>query len=318
MSCPPATSTWPASNGGSPTRSATTRRPSCCTATPSGTCCAGSARATQTASPPGRQPTPGPTSTPRSPCWTGWPPAISPWPPLGQADLENWLAGPSANRVAAGHFARWARRQRLTTLRYPATAWHGPARALDTEARWDQTHRLLHDDTLPLPDRVAGLLVLLYAQHVTTLTGLTVDHLIIDAHGVALRLGRAPIELPEPLAGLVLSLAASRHGHAALTDQGTSPWLFPGGRPGTPISASQLAHRIRAVGVHAGQGRSTAMFALAEQLPAALLAQMLGIHISAAVKWQRASAGDWTTYAADYAERTRPGRGPGYSETSDN
>jgi hypothetical protein len=235
----------------------------------------------------------------------------------GQGDLDHWLAGPSAHRVAAGHFARWARRQRMTTLRYPATAWHGPARALDTEARWDQTHRLLHDDTLPLPDRVAGLLVLLYAQHVTTLTGLSVDHLIIDADGVALRLGRAPIELPEPLAGLVLSLAASRHGHAALTDRGTSPWLFPGGRPGTPIGASQLAHRIRAVGVHAGQGRSTAMFALAGQLPAALLAQMLGTHISAAVKWQRASAGDWTAYAADYAKRDpHPVPGLGYSETS--
>jgi hypothetical protein len=29
-----------------------------------------------------------------------------------------------------------------------------------------------------------------------------------------------------------------------------------------------------------------------------------GIHISVAVAWQRASAGDWTTYAADYSRRT--------------
>ena len=30
---------------------------------------------------------------------------------------------------------------------------------------------------------------------------------------------------------------------------------------------------------------------------------MLGIHISVAVAWQRASAGDWTNYAADYSRR---------------
>jgi hypothetical protein len=31
---------------------------------------------------------------------------------------------------------------------------------------------------------------------------------------------------------------------------------------------------------------------------------MLGIHIAVAVAWQRASAGDWTAYAADVSRRT--------------
>jgi hypothetical protein len=30
---------------------------------------------------------------------------------------------------------------------------------------------------------------------------------------------------------------------------------------------------------------------------------MLGIHISVAVQWQRASAGDWMAYAADVSRR---------------
>jgi hypothetical protein len=30
---------------------------------------------------------------------------------------------------------------------------------------------------------------------------------------------------------------------------------------------------------------------------------MLGIHIKVAVAWQRASAGDWMTYAADVSRR---------------
>jgi hypothetical protein len=51
------------------------------------------------------------------------------------------------------------------------------------------------------------------------------------------------------------------------------------------------------------KARSTAMFQLATELPAALLARMLGIHIAVAVAWQRASSGDWTTYAADVSRR---------------
>jgi len=38
-----------------------------------------------------------------------------------------------------------------------------------------------------------------------------------------------------------------------------------------------------------------------QALPAAILARQLGIHISVAVAWQRASSGDWTNYAAESA-----------------
>jgi hypothetical protein len=61
--------------------------------------------------------------------------------------------------------------------------------------------------------------------------------------------------------------------------------------------------RLRQLGIRCGQARSTALFALAAELPAALLARMLGIHIAVAVAWQRASAGDWTSYAADISRR---------------
>jgi hypothetical protein len=83
----------------------------------------------------------------------------------------------------------------------------------------------------------------------------------------------------------------------------TSPWLFPGDRPSQPISAYQLAERLPQVGLHPAQNRSTALFGLAAELPAAVLARLLGIHIKVAVERQHASAGDWTTYAADYSRR---------------
>jgi hypothetical protein len=222
----------------------------------------------------------------------------------GQGDLDTWLTSKHATgRRETGNFVRWAKRQRLTSLEYAATKWDGPSGVIDTEARWEQARRLLHEHSIKPEDRVAGLLVLLYAQWPAKISRLRVDHVHADEQQVRLQLGREPIVLPEPLATLVLRLVASRHGHASLGDQGTSPWLFPGGRPGQPISAEHLGERLRQFGLRPGQARSTALFGLATELPAALLARLLGIHISVAVAWQRASSGDWTSYAADYSRR---------------
>lgn len=225
-----------------------------------------------------------------------------------QGDLDTWLTSPQAtHRREAGHFLRWANTHRLTRLELPAVRWGGPSGVIDTEARWEQARRLLHDNTLKPEDRVAGLLVLLYAQSAATISRLTIDHVTADSGQTRLRLGYEPIVLPEPLAALVLQLVATRRGHATIGNQGTSPWLFPGGQPGRPISAARLAERLRQIGLHAARARSSALFQLATELPAAVLARMLGIHISVAVAWQRASSGDWTTYAADISRR-RPDR----------
>jgi hypothetical protein len=224
-----------------------------------------------------------------------------------QGDLEAWLAGGDAvHRREAGNFVRWAKQQKLTSLDFAATKWDGPTQVIDTEARWAQARWLLHDETVKPEDRVAGLLVLLYAQRPAAISRLTLDHVELREHEVRLQLGREPVMLPEPLADLVRQVAATRRGHAALGQVGTSRWLFPGGQPGRPISSYQLGERLRRLGLRPGQSRSTALFQLATDLPAALLARMLGIHITVAVAWQRASAGDWTSYAAEISRRPKP------------
>src|SRR5487761_1738022 len=186
-----------------------------------------------------------------------------------QGDLETWLVSAQATpRTDAGNFVRWARRHKMTSLDFAAIRWGGPTGVIDTETRWEQARWLLHDSTLKPEDRVAGLLVLLYAQWPATISQL------------------------------------------ALGDQGTSPWLFPGGQPGRPISASRLAERLRQLGIRSGQSRSAALFQLATDLPAAVLARMLGIHIAVAVAWQHASAGDWAAYAAEVSRRSQPAGTP--------
>ena len=206
---------------------------------------------------------------------------------------------------------------RLTSCYLPAAArWTGPAAILDGEDRWDIARRLLHDDALRPEDRLAGLLVLLYAQGVTTISRMTASQVQASADGtVRLQVGRVPVQLPEPAASIALTVAANRKGHATIGAARPSPWLFPGGQPGQPISGARLTKRLDALGISPRQARSTALFQLAAEVPAAILARTLGVSTSVAVTWQRLSAGDWAAYAADVSRRPPQQSVPSRHET---
>ena len=224
-----------------------------------------------------------------------------------QADIDYWLAsGQAAYREEAGRLIRWAHASRITACYLPsAPRWNGPSGLLDREDRWDITRRLLHDDSLRPEDRLAGLLVLLYAQGATAISGMTSSQVQAGDDGtVRLRLGRVPIQLPEPVASVALSVTANRKGHATIGATGPSPWLFPGGQPGRPISSARLTLRLETLGISPRQARSTALFQLAAEIPAAILARTLGVSTDVAVTWQRLSSGDWAAYAAAVSRRT--------------
>jgi len=224
-----------------------------------------------------------------------------------QADLDRWRSDDSGvYRYETGNFIRWAHTNKLTAGHLASTRWAGPAQLLDDQYRWDTARRLLHDEDLKAEDRLAGLLVLLYAQGATAISRLTVEHIHIDAHEVRLRLGRVPIHLPEPVATLARDVVAHRKGHATIGAQTPSPWLLPGGQPGRPISTARLTQRLTNLGIRPNQTRSTALFQLATEIPAAILSRTLGIHTDVAVTWQRLSGGDWANYAAQISQRTTP------------
>jgi len=133
---------------------------------------------------------------------------------------------------------------------------------------------------------------------------MTVSQVQATGNTALLRIGRVPVQLPEPVATLARTVAASRKGHATIGARQPSPWLFPGGQPGRPVSAARLTRRLEDLGIRPGQARSTALFQLAAEVPAAILARTLGISTDVAVTWQRISSGDWTAYAADVSRRT--------------
>ncbi|WP_254710932.1 hypothetical protein [Streptomyces lunaelactis] len=222
-----------------------------------------------------------------------------------QPDLERWMADSTVSyRDETGHFIRWSVQHRhARDLTYGTVRWKGPLSTIDSEKRWADARRLLNDDTLPTPDRVAGLLLILYAQKIATISQLTVDDVHIDNDTVSITFGTSPVVLPAPLADLLRELVTIRRGKAKIGTPDNVPWLFPGGRPGHPLGDDRIGQRLHKIGIRPKQDRSTALFTLATELPAAILARMLGVHIKVAVQWQQASAGDWAAYAADVSSR---------------
>jgi hypothetical protein len=221
-----------------------------------------------------------------------------------QTHFDAWRTDPAVTRHRETvHFLRWATRNNLTELDIASTRRVGPIPALDGEARWAQARQLLHNNSIDTADRVTSLLVLFYAQWTSAISRLTHDHVEHASNQVTLRLGTQPIVLPEPLAAPMITLLDERRRHPVTGDVTTTHWLFPGELPGRPISGNQLSERLRRHGIRPGQSRSAALFQLATELPAAVLARLLGIHISSAIAWQRASNGDWAAYAAQISRR---------------
>jgi hypothetical protein len=222
-----------------------------------------------------------------------------------QADLDDWLAARAAARRLLPAFLRWAAGQQHLprTLAVPASPARPVERFQPADQRWQLARRLLHDSTVPDADRVAGLLVLLYGQPLSRTSRLTRQH-VRPASGedggtvVQLRLGRDLLTLPDPLAALVQRLPAAPPAGVGEPLARRDDWLFPGRDPGRPAHPDTLARRLQRLGLQPRAARNTALLQLGQQLPAVVLADLLGLHLNTAQRWTTTAGGPWAQYVA--------------------
>lgn len=219
-----------------------------------------------------------------------------------QADVDRWLIEGRRSHYDVRDFLRWAAdRKAVSPLSVPPKRWATGSAMADND-RWQLTRRLLHDDSLDLVDRVTGSFVLLFAQQPGRIARMTLDDITPTPDGVAVRFGNDPVAIPQPLAGLVLQLASDRSRRGGIGAPATAtPWLFPGHLPGRPISSNWLGQRLNRLGINARASRRAALLQLAAEVPAPVLADLLGIATRTAVSWVAAAGGNWARYAADRA-----------------
>jgi hypothetical protein len=213
-----------------------------------------------------------------------------------QADIDAWFAAGPTTRIHSRAFLRWAiSTHRRSPLQLPAER-RGASRAITEPARLDLLSRLLSDDGIPLVDRVAGCLVLLYALPASRINRLlTTDFHRLDG-GVAFRLGNDLVPVPASLGVLVEELIGQRP-HLTGAGHPDSGWLFPGRCAGQPIESEQLADRLNRHGITRA-ARVAALDALLTTVPAPVLAQLLDRRPWRVADRSKILGTDWRHYVA--------------------
>jgi hypothetical protein len=65
---------------------------------------------------------------------------------------------------------------------------------------------------------------------------------------------------------------------------------------GQPVAAAPFGSRLKRYGINARSGRNTALISMAADLPAPVLADLLGLHIATGVRWAKYAKRDWEGY----------------------
>ena len=178
---------------------------------------------------------------------------------------------------------------------------------LEEEPSWKLLQRCLTDTALPVDVRAAGALTLLFGLPTERIRHLTADQLssaqLISCQGnhTYLTAGRRPALLPPRLATLLQDLATKPEPQRRLSvhaDRRAAQWLFPGLVPGQPIANHALTTRLGRHDINVRIVRNGALAALAADLPAAVLADLLGMPINTAVRWVKYVGRDWADYIA--------------------
>jgi len=222
---------------------------------------------------------------------------------LRQDDLDRWLSEEnSQRRQLARYFLKWTHQRSLSrNLVVPIVPRQQPAELLADDDRWQLLQRCLSDVTLPVDVRAAGALTLLFGLPAERMRNLTADQLTSKDQHTYLTVGLHPILLPPRLGALLKRLAAEPEPQRRLKlppSRDTPRWLFPGLVPGQPIANHALTTRLSRHGINVRTARNGALAALAADLPAAILADLLGMHIHTAVRWVGYARGDWAEYLA--------------------
>lgn len=219
---------------------------------------------------------------------------------LTQDALDRWTDGNRSRSSDIAPFIRWLNISGLTEdLRVEVQKATEPS-----EINPEDLHRTLIRElitgqtTADLPTRVAGLLILLYGARTGDIHRLTTADISSAEGRTCLTIARNSLELPSPVAELIEQLAdVAEVTPRAHTRTGDARYLFASPRRlHEPIHPTTLGRKLAQAGIHPQIARSSAMLALASDLPAAVVATQMGLTAQTTTRWARFSQRDSIEY----------------------
>lgn len=136
---------------------------------------------------------------------------------------------------------------------------------------------------------------MLYAQPITRLVTLRTDDLSITPDGPSLTFRTDPVPIPEPFAEMLISHVQDRPNQRCANH--ACPWLFPSTRAGRHLHPNTVHMRLRALGISNIAARTRAIQDLVMEVPAPIVAKMLGYSDAVAAKYAAGAAAPMARYA---------------------
>jgi len=223
-----------------------------------------------------------------------------------QSNLDRWFAREKeCDKAASRPFLRWAiTGNRMPRLQLPPIIASIPT-PIAARERLELIRRIHAGEGMDLTERVAALLVLLYAQPLSKVTRLTIDDISFEDGQMFIRLGDPPAPVPPPFDALITQYLAARPNLTTATNP-NSRWLFPGRRAGQPLHPTTIRLRFQTLGIPNLNGRSRALREMLLQAPPSVVARMLGYAPERAEALAAEVGATWKHYAAGDHTRTRP------------
>lgn len=213
-----------------------------------------------------------------------------------QQDVDEYLASGPTTRHLIRTFFIWAKKSKINVavkigFRQARTT---PAITQDQRLAW--LKELLTGDSESLPYRVAGVLLLLYAQPLTKIAALRTTAISQTDDETRIALGKDPVPVPEPFASQLNYHLRHRPNLRTAGGAVGTPWLFTTNRPGRHIDPQAIMMRLRAVRINLQGARNTALGELVSAIPAPLVAEMLGYSDQVTQKHAAEAGNTWAEY----------------------
>lgn len=222
-----------------------------------------------------------------------------------QQDVDEWLAtGPTTRHKIRAFFA-WATKTQLNTaVRFENRGSKtNPLLTQDQRLAW--IHELLTGDTESLPYRVAGTLVLLYAQPLVRIAALKTTAIDVADNDVRIILGAGAAPVPVPFAQMLIAHLHNRTNLRTSAAMASNPWLFPGRNAGKHLDPQTIQVTLHNRGISVLGARNSALQNLVAEIPPPVVANLLGYSHTCTQYHAQHAAQTWSRYVT-WPSRTPP------------
>ena len=211
-----------------------------------------------------------------------------------------WPAPTAGRHATTRHLIRtffvWAQKSRINTVVLIGHRQAKTTRSLTQEQRLAWLKELITGDAQSLPYRVAGTLLLLYAQPHVRVAALPTSAVVLKRRETRISLGVERVPVPQPFAGMLTHHLNNRPNLRTAGGLRDSPWLFPSAYPGKHIDPQSIMHRLRGLGVNLLGGRNAALKNLVAEVPPPLVAELLGYSHQVTQRHAEMASQRWSRY----------------------